>query len=63
MASKVFLNVLYNLSIIVFALCLFWGFNNSNYTLCAACASGIILIAYFKYRLIKQVKELTKKRR
>lgn len=63
MVTKVILNVLYNLAILTFALCLFWGIKHENYLLAVVFIAGIALIGYFKWRLIKQVKELAKKRR
>jgi hypothetical protein len=62
MASKVFLNVLCNLAILTCGLCFFWGVKHQHFMISSAAVAAIILMIYLKLGLIKQVKELAKKK-
>jgi len=62
MATKVFLNVLCNLAILLLGLCFFWGVKHQYFIISSATVAGIILTIYLKLRLIKQVKEMAKKK-
>lgn len=61
MVKKVLLNVIYNLAIIILIFCLFWSINRSFYMLSAAVVFLIVLIAFLKIRLIKEVKKAGRK--
>jgi len=63
MTGKIILNVVYNLAIFAFGMCMIWGFKHDNYLVVAAFAAGIALIIYFKLRLIKNVKEYAKSKK
>jgi hypothetical protein len=63
MTGKIVLNVVYNLAIFAFGACTAWGVKNSNYTVAISFGLAIILVLYFKIRLIKQVKEYAKTRK
>lgn len=57
MASKIILNVIYNLAILTFGFMFMFDIKHEHYLLSVLCAAGIGLIIFFKLRLIKQVKE------
>ncbi|WP_207536368.1 MULTISPECIES: DUF6358 family protein [Desertivirga] len=63
MTGKIILNVVYNLAIFAFGLCLVWGIKHTNYLVVATFAAAIALIVYFKLRLIKQVKEYARSKK
>ncbi len=62
MTGKIVLNVAYNLAIFAFGACAAWGFKNANYPVAISFALAIILILYFKIRLIKEVKAYAKQK-
>lgn len=62
MFKKVFLNVFYNVAIFTMGLCAYWGFEKQRYSIVIAGILGLALFIFFKLRLIKEVRETTKKR-
>jgi len=61
MGIKFILNILYNLCIIICLFTIWSGFNNHNWAFVAGATFIGVLIVIFKIRLIKDVKNLTKK--
>ena len=61
MVLKFILNILYNLCIVICALVIWSGFNNHNWAYVAGALFIGVLIIIFKLRLIKDVKNQTKK--
>jgi hypothetical protein len=61
MFKKVLLNVFYNIAIFTMVLCLFWGFNQERYSIVIMAVFAIALFVFFKIRLIKEIKQSTKK--
>ncbi len=61
MAGKILLNVLCNLAILISGFGFIWGVKNQHFIISTLAVAGVILLVNFKLRLIKQVKELTKK--
>lgn len=62
MFIKLILNILINIGIFVLFLSLLWAFNHQQYALLAGIVFTLCLFAFLKIRMIKSVKELTKKR-
>ena len=61
MGIKFVLNILYNLCIIICAFTIWSGFKNHNWAFVAGAMFIGALIVIFKIRLIKDVKNMTKK--
>ncbi len=61
MAAKLFLNILYNLGIILCVILIYWSINNHRYDWTAAGAFIIIITIVLKIRLAKEVRALQKK--
>ncbi len=62
MAGKILLNVLYNIALITLIICLLWSVKHGQYIMTAAALFAAALITFLKLRLIKEVKEIAKKR-
>jgi Na+/melibiose symporter-like transporter len=61
MGIKFALNILYNLCIIICLITIWSGFKNGNWAFVAGAFFIGVLILIFKIRLIKDIKNLTKK--
>ncbi|MVN21345.1 DUF6358 family protein [Mucilaginibacter arboris] len=61
MGAKLFLNILYNLGIILCAVLIYWSFNHHRYDWLAAGVFIIIITVVLKIRLAKEVRALQKK--
>jgi hypothetical protein len=61
MFKKVLLNVFYNIGIFTMGLCVLWGFNEKRYSIAIAALFALALFVFFKVRLIKEVKQASKK--
>ncbi|MFM6954652.1 MAG: DUF6358 family protein [Sphingobacteriaceae bacterium] len=62
MILKVLLNVFLNLGIIVLTLSAYWAAKGHHYGFTAAAIFSMALLIFFKARLIKNVKEQSKKK-
>lgn len=62
MAKKILLNIFFNIAIFTLILCSIWLFNHQHYALLLATVFALALFVYFKIRLIKDVREMRKKR-
>jgi len=60
MGGKIILNVAYNLAIFAFCMCAVWGFKNEQWLIAIGFALGIVVVIYFKMKLIKEVKQYVK---
>ena len=61
MAWKILANVLLNLGIFTLGMSLYWSFKNEHYGLVSAIVFSLALLVFLKIRLMRTVKELTKK--
>jgi len=62
MGAKLFLNILYNLGIILCVVLIYWSLEHKRYDWIVAGAFIIIIIIFLKIKLAKEVRELQKKR-
>ncbi|WP_423148671.1 DUF6358 family protein [Rubrolithibacter danxiaensis] len=62
MIKKILLNIFFNLGILTLVLCLIWLYNHQQYPLMAGVVFILALFVYLKMRLIRSVKELTRKK-
>jgi ABC-type bacteriocin/lantibiotic exporter with double-glycine peptidase domain len=62
MAKKILLNIFLNVAIIVLILCIVWSIKNSFYLYAIAATPPFAMLIYLKFRLVKSVRDLTKKR-
>jgi len=59
--KKYFLyNILLNVGIILMALAAMAAYNSIQYPIVAIAVAIVVLLGYLKYRLLKQVRQLTK---
>ena len=63
MFKKVLLNVLYNVAIFTMVMCLFWGYNKERYSIVIFSAFALALFVFLKFRLVMEVKRITRERR
>ena len=63
MAKKILLNILLNIAIITVVLSGIWSFNNGHYGLLLGAAGVLAMLIFLKIRLVKSVRELTRKNR
>ena len=61
MGAKLFLNILYNLGIILCVILIYWSLNHHRYDWMAAGIFIIIVTIFLKIRLAKEVRALQKK--
>lgn len=61
MALKILLNIFYNIAIILLVGSAIWSFNHASYGLLLGALFSLVLVVFLKIRLVKQVKELTRK--
>jgi hypothetical protein len=61
MGFKLFLNILYNLGIILCAILVYWSVNHHRYDWTAAGIFIIVITIILKIRLAKEVRALQKK--
>ena len=61
MLKKILLNVFYNIAIFTMGLCLFWGINKERYSIVIMAVFAVAIFIFFKLRLIKEIKQATKK--
>ncbi|WP_040300777.1 DUF6358 family protein [Arcticibacter svalbardensis] len=62
MGKKIFLNVLYNLALIILVLCVFWSAKDGQYAITLGSVVLSAFIIFLKIKLKKEVNELIKKR-
>ncbi|WP_069660815.1 DUF6358 family protein [Arcticibacter eurypsychrophilus] len=62
MGKKIFLNVLYNLALIILVLCVFWSAKDGQYAITLGSVFISAFIIFLKIKLKKEVTELIKKR-
>jgi len=62
MGKKIFLNVLYNLALIILVLCIFWSAKDGQYAITLGSVFISAFIIFLKIKLKKEVNELIKKR-
>jgi len=58
----IFLNVVYNLALIILVLCVFWSAKDGQYAITLGSVFISAFVIYMKIRLKKEVSELLKKR-
>jgi hypothetical protein len=61
MGFKLFLNILYNLGIILCVILVYWSINHQRYDWAAAGVFIIVITIILKIRLAKEVRALQKK--
>jgi len=61
MAKKILLNIILNIAIIVVVLSLIWAIKNAYYLYAIAGAPPFAMLIFLKVRLVKSVRNLTKK--
>lgn len=61
MGAKLFLNILYNLGIILCVILIYWSFNHHRYDWLAAGIFIVIITIILKIKLAKEVRALQKK--
>ena len=61
MGFKFFLNVLYNIGIIICLIVVYYSLKNSNWAYLAGSLFLAVMILIFKLRLIKDIRNMTKK--
>jgi len=63
MGKKIFLNILYNIAMMVMILCFFWSIKHEQYAV--TLGSGVILafIIFLKIQLRKEVKAMFKEKK
>ena len=61
MGAKLFLNILYNVGIILCGILIYWSINHQRYDWMAAGIFIIIVLVFLKIRLAKEVRALQKK--
>ncbi|WP_299290014.1 DUF6358 family protein [uncultured Mucilaginibacter sp.] len=61
MGAKLFLNILYNISIILCVILIYWSINHQRYDWTAAGVFIIVITIFLKIRLAKEVRALQKK--
>ncbi|HCN82004.1 MAG TPA: hypothetical protein DIT07_00050 [Sphingobacteriaceae bacterium] len=62
MVVKLLLNILINIGIFILLLCFIWAFNHAEYSILGIAVIILALLVYLKFRMIKNIRELTKKR-
>lgn len=62
MVKKVLANILLNIAIIITAFSIVWSFKNGYYIYGIIAILAMALCIYLKIRLVKAVRQLTKKR-
>ena len=62
MAKKIFLNIFLNIAIFTMLLSVFWSFNHAHYGLAIGAVVVLAMLIFFKIRLVKQVREMTRKK-
>lgn len=62
MAKKIFFNILLNIAIITVVLSSIWSFNNDHYGLLLGAVGLLAMLIFLKIRLVKSVRELTRKK-
>jgi hypothetical protein len=62
MLKKVLANILLNIAIITLAFSIIWSFKNSFYLYGIIAVLAMAMCIYLKIRLVKAVRQLTKKR-
>lgn len=60
MAKKFIFNVLLNVVLIAMVFTIVSAFKKDQYLLAAAAFALLLIVSYFKIRLLKQVREITK---
>ena len=61
MAKKILLNIILNIAIIVVVLSLIWAIKNAYYLYAIAGAPPLAMLIFLKVRLVKSVRNLSKK--
>ncbi|MFZ4100911.1 MAG: DUF6358 family protein [Sphingobacterium thalpophilum] len=61
MLKKVLLNIFLNVAIIVVVMCIAWAVKNAFYLYLIAGLPPLAMLIYLKFRLVKSVRNLTKK--
>lgn len=61
MAAKLFLNILYNLGIILCIILTYWSINHQRYDWTAAGVFILVITVILKIRLAKEVRAMQKK--
>lgn len=62
MAKKILLNILLNIAIITVVLSAIWSFRNNHYGLVAGAVVILAMLIFLKIKLVKSVRELTRKK-
>lgn len=63
MAKKILFNILLNIAIITVVLSAIWSFNNQHYGLLVGAVVVLAMLIFLKIKLVKSVRELTRKNR
>jgi hypothetical protein len=63
MVKKIIFNILLNIAIITVVLSAIWSFNNNHYGLLLGAVGLLAMLIFLKIRLVKSVRELTRKNR
>jgi len=62
MVKKILLNIFLNIAIIVMILCLVWAVRNRYYLYVFAGIPPLAMLIYLKFRLVKSVRDITRKK-
>ncbi len=62
MAKKILLNILLNIAIMTIVLSAIWSYNNAHYGLLVGTIMLLAMLIFLKIRLVKKVRELTRKK-
>lgn len=63
MGKKILFNIVLNIAIITVVLSSVWSYNNGHYGLLLGAIGLLAMLIFLKIRLVKSVKELTRKNR
>lgn len=63
MGKKILVNILLNIAIITVVLSAIWSYRNAHYGLLFGAVGALAMLIFLKIKLVKSVRELTRKNR